>query len=218
MNKVKSIKLTVLIFPLLILLGSCLGLSADITLKENGSGNLTLEYCVSNNLDALGKLDGNERWNTIPVGRADFERTIARLPGMKLLSFSSKNDGKNTVNTVKLEFESINALLAFMDSGGRRSSFSGNAQSGSLSLSFGESAEIKNPHLNEFIEDLFKPYAVKLTMNFPKEGKLLVKDNAGNAISIPGNEIVPSGKKVSFSAPVYEVLSSSGGIKLEFLW
>ncbi|GHT76702.1 hypothetical protein FACS1894124_8630 [Spirochaetia bacterium] len=75
-------------------LGSCIGMSADITIRRNGSGVLALEYRMSRELESLGKLDGNERWLPIPVGKADFERTTDRIPGLALKSFSSKTTDK----------------------------------------------------------------------------------------------------------------------------
>jgi hypothetical protein len=72
---------------LLASLCSCIGVKADITINADGSGKLALEYRVSNMVEALGKLDGNERWQTVPLGRADFERTLARLPKLRLSSF-----------------------------------------------------------------------------------------------------------------------------------
>ena len=42
-------------------LNSCLGASADITIRSDGSGRIALEYRVSQMLESLGRLDGNER-------------------------------------------------------------------------------------------------------------------------------------------------------------
>ena len=134
MKEAKKNKLWITIFPFLFLLGSCLGASADIELNQNGTGTITLEYQISQSLDSLGRLDGNERWNTIPVGRADLERTLDRLPGMSLISFSSRETGRNIVIRARMEFENISTLLSFIDAGGRRSSFSGDGNSGSLIL------------------------------------------------------------------------------------
>ena len=217
-------KLLIAIFPLFFLLYSCLGLSADIVLNRNGSGTIALEYSVSKSLDALGKLDGNERWNTIPVGKADFERTLDRLPDMKLLSFSSKEDATNLVVSVKMEFASIRGLLAFLDAGGQRASFSGDAGSGSLILVLNESAAgastfAQGSSLQNLVKDISEGYQVGMSMSFPGEGKLSVSDNRGTPLStVPGGKINPKGKKVSCSIPLYEVLSATNGMKIEFSW
>ena len=206
----------------LFLLSSCLGINADIVLNRNGSGTIALEYHISKSLDSLGKLDGNERWNTIPVGRADFERTLDRLPEIKLLSFSSKEDEKNIIIAAKMEFANLQGLLAFLDASGRRSSMTGDAGSGSIVLILNEGAaggasSMSGSPLDKLIADISESYSVKMSMSFPAEGSLNITDNQGNPLN-SGAEFNSRGKKVSFSFPLYRVLSSSEGINVVFSW
>ena len=208
-------------FPLLLvlLLASCFGVDADITLNANGSGTIALEYRVSQSLDALGRLDGNERWNTIPVGRADFQRTVDRLPDMRLLSFSSRQDARDIIVSVRMEFSSIQGLLAFLDASGRRSSFSGNAGAGRMAFTLSEGAGIANPELARLIAGISEGYSVRISMGFPGEATLAVSDNQGRPLpAIPGSEIHASGRRVSCSFPLYHVLTSPEGIIVEFRW
>jgi len=210
-----SIALIALCFAL----SSCLGISADISLNQNGSGNIALEYQISKALDALGKLDGNERWNTIPVGKADFERTMDRLPGMKLSSFSSKEDRNNLIINAKMEFEDLNSLMSFIDASGLRSSFSGDAHSGRIFMILNEAKAKNNTALEKLIAEISKPYSVKLSMSFPNEGSVKITNNRGFSLDdVPGSIIISSGKKASCSFPVNSVLSASNGINVEFLW
>jgi len=111
----------------LTLMNSCLGVSAEISIRADGSGTIALEYRVSQMLESLGRLDGNEKWPAIPVGKADFERSLARIPGLRLSSFSSKDvphlsGGRDLLTKVTLEFKNTAALLAFLDSTGSRAS------------------------------------------------------------------------------------------------
>ena len=197
----------------ILLLTSCFGMSMDIELRQNGTGTVSLEYRISKSLDSLGKLDGNERWNTIPVGRSDFERTLSRLPDIKLLSFSSKEDQKDVIVTAKLEFSSIKGLLAFLDAGAERSSFTGNAGSGSLVLVLNDGKQNINNDLLKLIENVSSSYTVNMSMSFPGEGTLAVLDNNGRTIEAPRRS-----KKVSCSLPLYNVLSSANGINVELNW
>ena len=212
------------LLSLVFLLSSCFGINADIVLNPNGTGTITLEYRISKSLDSLGKLDGNERWNTIPVGKADFERTLDRLPEIKLLSFSLKEDGNDIVIAAKMEFQSLRGLFAFLDASGRRVSFSGDARSGRmlLTLSEGRMNRIpadKNPNLAKLMADICEGDSVRMSMTFPGEGSLAVSDSRGKPLTaIPGSEIIPGGKKVSCSFPLYEVLSSAEGLNVEFRW
>jgi hypothetical protein len=221
MKKAKTTNPAVIFLPLLFLFSSCLGINTDIILNENGSGIIVLEYHVSAALDSLGKLDGNELWNTVPVGRADFERTLYRLSGMKLLSISTKENGKNLVTAVKMEFENIQALLAFLDAGGRRSSFSGDGKSGSIVLILNEGADTegKKSGLDDLVREISESYSIKASMTFPAEGTLTIRDRQGRPSgAISGTDIHSAGKKVSFSFSLYEVLSATEGITVEFRW
>ena len=211
--------ITIGILPFfLILLNSCLGVSMNISLNRDGSGIVTLNYQISRALDSLGKLDGNERWNTVPVGKADFERTIERLPEVKLLSFASREDDKNTIIDVKMEFSSPRGLLAFLDASGRSAVFSGDGNSGALILNLADPNILKNPSLLKLIADISDNYTVQMGMTFHDQGYLLLLDNSGNAIAIPDQDIQSRGKTVSFSIPLQEVLSSRKGVNAEFHW
>ena len=203
----------------LFLLSSCIGISMDITLNRDGSGIITLEYMVSQALESLGRLDGNERWNTIPVGRADFERTMDRLPGMKLLSFSSREFGKDIATNAKMEFANLPSLMAFLDAGGLRSSLQGDASSGSILLNLSEGNGIKTPSLDRLIADISASYFVRMSMTFPTEGSLNMTNSRGITIqALPESHIRTRGEQVSFDIPLYEVLSSAEGINVEFSW
>jgi len=211
--------LVAFILPVLFLLSSCIGISMDITLNRDGSGTIALEYMVSQSLESLGRLDGNERWNTIPVGRADFERTMDRLPGMKLLSFSSREFGKDLATNAKMEFANLRSLMAFLDAGGLRSSLQGDAASGRIFLTLSEGTARKNPALDKLIADISVSYFVRMSMTFPTEGSLNMTDAKGITIqALPESHIRTRGEQVSFDIPLYEVLSSTGGINAEFSW
>jgi len=205
--------------PLLLAFCSCLGISADIALNQNGSGNIALEYQISKALDSLGRLDGNEKWNTIPVGRADFERTMDRLPGMKLTSFSSKEDKNDLIIKAKMEFADLNSLMSFLDASGLRSSFSGDAHSGRIFMALNEAKAKNNTALENLITEISEPYSVKLSMSFPNVGSVKITNNRGVSLDkVPGSIIIPSGKKVSCSLPLNSILSASDGVNIEFLW
>ena len=207
------------VLPLLFLLSSCVDISMDITLNRDGSGTIALEYLVSQSLESLGRLDGNERWNTIPVGRADFERTMDRLPGMKLLSFTSREQGRYLATNAKMEFSNLRALMAFLDAGGLRSSLQGDAASGRILLNLSEGAGIKNPALDRLIADISVSYFVRMSMTFPTEGRLNITDAKGiNIQALPESHIRTRGEQVSFDIPLYEILSSTEGINVEFNW
>jgi hypothetical protein len=76
---------------------------------------------MAKDLEKIGKLDGNERWLPVPVGRADLERSVKRIEGMRLVSFKAKDAGKDMVYSARLDFSSPAALTAFLDASGQQS-------------------------------------------------------------------------------------------------
>lgn len=200
-----------------LLLNSCFGANMDISLNQNGGGVISLEYRISKSLDSIGRLDGNERWNTIPVGRADFERSIARLPDIRLLSFGSKENGTDILIEAKMEFVSLNGLLAFLDASGRRAALSGDARSGRLLLTLSDGKKAAGEDLEKLILGISGDYSIKLGMSFPGEGSLAISDLKGAPLS-PVYAGSSKGKKVSCAFPLADVLLSPGGINVEFAW
>jgi len=58
-------------------------------------------------------------------------------------------------------------------------------------------------------------------MNFPatSAGSLALSDSQGRPLAaVPGGEIQAEGRRVSFSFPLYEVLTAAGGMIAEFRW
>jgi hypothetical protein len=97
------------------LLGSCAGSRSDITIRRDGSGTINLEYRISRLAESLGKQEGNEAWPPLPAAKADFERSVDRIAGLKIRSFSTKAEEKDVVHTIRMDFAHPQALLGFLD-------------------------------------------------------------------------------------------------------
>ena len=193
MIKYKLLKIIMLALFLPVL-SSCFGINFDIALSNNGSGTITLEYRIAKALDSIGRLDGNERWNTIPVGKADFERSIDRLQNLKLISFSEREDERDLTFNARIEFANMEALLAFLDASGGRSSFNGNAASGHLNLILSEGTVIQNQALDGLLSDIFEPYSFNMTFTFPDR------------------------RTASYSYSIYDILTSPDQIVIDLNW
>ena len=209
----------VFLLLILILLNSCLGASADITLRADGSGKIALEYRVSQMLESMGRLDGNERWPVIPVGKADFERSLARIPDMRLASFSSKDIRKNSgahdlVTKVTLDFKNTAALLAFLDRSGSYSSLTQNNGKNILRLVLLDPAGGSiDEDLLSLVQDLSSGYEISLSFSVPKNASLSILPSP-----VPSARVVSQGKKVSCAIPVGDMLSLKDGLALEITW
>jgi hypothetical protein len=207
---------------LFLVLSSCIGVSADITISADGSGRIALEYRVSRMAEALGRLDGNERWQTVPAGRADFERALTRLPGMRLVSFSTREqaeggaaNGGDIINRAELEFKNIETLLAFLDASGERASFVRENGTNRLTLTLLEARDpvASDADLLALMRELSRGYELRLSLSAGGTASLSVKPE-----SVSLARLVPSGKKVSFTIDTGELLSLPGGLELEFDW
>jgi hypothetical protein len=203
------------VFALLVCLSSCLAVKADIALNADGSGTLSMEYRMSLRLKTLGEQDGNERWYPLPAGRADFERTLQRLPGLKLLSFSAKEDEKDLTVTASLSFAGPSALTAFLDAYGEGAVYT----PGRLLLTLREGGGTGNRELESLLAEISSGYPVEIRLSLPGEGTLAVLDRSGGPAS-PVQEagIEAKGKSLSFSAPLAEILSARNGLSLDFRW
>jgi hypothetical protein len=199
-------------FSVVMLLSSCIGVNADMVLRANGSGTIALEYRVSRFLENLGKLDGNENWPLIPVGRADFERTAQRIDGLKLVSFAAKEAEPDIVYTVKLEFATLDALVRFLDATGNRATLTREAGKTHLSLALTDGAQSIDPDLLSLFTGVSQPYSIALSLSAPNNAALSVSSD------LAGASIVPSGRKVSFSAPLPALLNQSAGTTVDILW
>jgi len=202
-----------------VVLNSCLGVSTDITIKADGSGKIALMYRVSQALESLGRLDGNEGKPAVPVGKTDFERTTARIPGLKLSGYSSKNirGGSGTgdlVTNAALDFKDTGALLAFLDSTGSRASLVRDGEGSLLRLTLLEPAEtVTNPDLLSLLKENSEGYNFSISFSLP--------GNAGITMipsSIPAAKLETKGKKASFSIGMGELLSLKEGLVLEIRW
>jgi hypothetical protein len=213
-----------------VMLNSCLGAQADISIRANGSGKIALEYRVSSMLESMGRLDGNERWPAIPVGRADFERTVARIPGLRLKSFSAKEvrnratGGSDLVTKVTLEFNHTDALLAFLDASGGSASLIQNSGKNTLRLVLQEpvsdginSGAINSGAINSdlisLLQESAESHAICFSFSLPKNASLSVIPP-----SAPSAQVVSQGKKVSFAIGLGELIGREDGLALEIVW
>ena len=212
----KNLIRTTFLLLILIVFSSCIGLSMDIQLRKDGSARLTMEYRISNMAEVIGKLDGNENWPIVPVGRADWERTTERVDGARLVSFSSRQNKQDIVTVVTLNFDNTEAMLKFLDSAGKRASLG----AGRFELIINEPVSVPiNNNLLELVQQVTDGYTFTISFTAEKNSNLTVIDGNGKEIPIPQNaQAVKSGKKVSLSIDIYEIITLADGLGVKFTW
>jgi hypothetical protein len=192
-------------------------MDAEISIRADGSGKLQLEYRISEQADSLGRLDGNERWQTVPVGRVDFERGISRIRGLRLKSFSTKKNasGGYIINRAELEFKNIEALAAFFDAAGTRVSYKKENGKNRLSFIFLERQEggaAIDPDLRQLVREVSAGFSIKIALSAPDNALLEITPNTAQAAA------VKKGKKVSFEIGTGDLLTLEEGFAAEFVW
>jgi hypothetical protein len=198
---------------------SCIGAGADIDLRQNGSGTVKLEYRIAKDLDSLGKLDGNERWPTVPVGKADFERSVNRIQGLKLRSFASKEDGKDLVTTIQLDFDKPGALAAFLDSPGQQFTIDMNAKGiRCVFPAIPPISPMENGEFEELLTQALGGYSFSLSFTLPGAARGRWVDGEGNPLSSGPAQLTLGGNTVSLSSPMADMVYNSGTAVLEIGW
>ena len=200
----------------LLLLPSCLGASMDITMRANGSGRIVVEYRVSQMLESIGRLDGNERWHAIPVGRADLERSVARIPGMRISSVSSREDRGDLVTRATLDFSDTDALLAFLDNTGTRATLAqANGRNVLRLVVLDPSPPIESAELLSLMREASHGYQISFNINLPRNAAIaMIPAN----VPAPSARTQSSGSTVSFAVATGDLPAITEGLVLEITW
>jgi len=215
-----------LLTVLVLLFNSCIGLSIDIQMNRDGSGRLAMEYRISRMLDSLGALDGNENMPAIPISRQDWERTIERIGGLRLISYSSNQRGQDTVIAVTVNYDNPRALSAILAPGGTRTIISLGSRNGQFNIILNAVDPSRYLDSSQYDENLlylmrtmFTGYSFSLSFSAAETSSLTITNGAGTIISPPSSaQIVPSGKKVSMSIGMMDLISLPDGLGASINW
>ncbi|MDR0655860.1 MAG: hypothetical protein LBG22_06050 [Treponema sp.] len=213
-------KLFLLLSFLSLFLVSCIGVKAGISIDAEGKGRILLEYRILREFESLGRLDGNEAWPIIPAGKADLERSLKRLPGMKLKAFSQKDEGNDTLIHAEMEFSSVESLLPFLDAWGERALYQSENGKKRLSLCLNPGGKLYDPQLIAIFKRFSEDYVWELSLTAPGTVSLEAKDGKGNPLAeLPGEaKLEENGKKARFSIAPAGILSAENGLTLDFSW
>jgi hypothetical protein len=192
---------------------SCVGLKTEITLKADGTGTLLMEYRISREFMDIGALDGNARWPSVPVGRADFERSIGRMEGLKLISFSATEDNSDLLYKASVGFSKLEDILPLLDHSGEAASLIRGEKRQSLVLTLGRENETEtiSPDLLAMVEEAFRAYLFTVSLSAPSQVEIRVEGGEASRLERDGN-------KAGFSIPVYELISRNKPMTVEFVF
>ena len=187
-----------------VLFTSCIGVKTDITVKRDLSGTARLEYTVARSLLDSGTLDGNENWPVIPVGKADFERTVARIEGLVLRSYRERDQGGDRIFEVTLAFDHVSALSGFLSANGQQFAYTNEGGRHVFTVSFNNTGAVNNTA--EEVASGERAFAQSAQIYGGDLSDLVKTAFSGYrfdfAISVPGD-------KKTYSAPMGDLLTNS---------
>jgi hypothetical protein len=207
-------------FALILILNSCLGMAIDIQMDRGGSGRLTMDYKISRLLGDLGALDGNSSFQTIPVSREDLQRTVNRIPGLRIISYSNRNNALDSLINFVLEFDNPDALLGFLDPISESTAITVNQQSGKFDIIILDDAGFDDDiDAFDLIQNMFTGYDFSINFSAPGNSTLTITDGEGKPLASSSEATtVLSGRKVSFSINMAELYSFKQGLGFSFNW
>jgi hypothetical protein len=191
---------------------SCIGAGSNIRINGDGSGVIKLEYRIAQALEDMGKLDGNERWLPVPVGRADLERTVERIEGLKILSYSAAKSGADTLHSAELSFSNPGALSSFLDSSGRF--FQADFSARRIRLVF-PAMEKMDGEFREMLGGALQGYDFSLSLTLP--GTVSVSWSGEGGDAYPGTCSV-NGPALDYSAPMADLVFLESALTMEISW
>jgi hypothetical protein len=209
----------IIIFLFAVFFVSCFGISSDITIKNDGSGTIALEYHISQDLLKLGTLDGNESFPAVPVGENDFKRTIDRIDGLKLKKFSKKEEGNDIIYSVLIDFSNMTALIKFIDTQGQYCNVSQKDNEHILMFVFSPGNEESSSEMKELMPIIFDGYEFHFKISLPQKCNVVFFNRGEGQIDEPSVGTVNiSSKSVSFNSSMADLFSTNAETAMEIRW
>lgn len=206
----KKTMISTALFGLFLSLSSCIGVNSNVTIRQNGTGTIQLEYRISRMFEALGKLDGNEKQFPLPVGRTDFERTIGRVPGLTLVSYSTSQDKKDMVVKAELSFASLNALIGFLDASGQSASLKTENGTRTMGLLLVRGIKNVDKDLENLVRSVFDGYTIDVRFSLPSTPTVSVLGAVG--------QTGVAGTSARYTSPITDLVLSQEPVELRLSW
>ncbi len=181
------------IFAAAIVLESCVGMDTKVEISSGGSGTVSAEYRISEELVAFGELEANKDLLPIPLSKEDVEKSLEGSQGLKLKSWSSKKSGTDLLIATVIEFKDLDALMFYLDPSGRLAAHSAGSDGQEIRFSLGDRMPKLDPDMKLLAEEAFDPYSFSFSIKLPKapiraesEHPAITKRQEGNTVYFEG--------------------------------
>ena len=193
-----------------LLLSSCLDIEAIISVNDNGSGTLRMNYSVSAFAVNLGRIESEQKLLALPLLQQDFERAVQQIDGLILQSYEIMETEKSTDISVALSFSNIESLSRLFSTQEIRDPVTletvGNGRAFRVFIYQG-SPEEPEEDIIMLYETLFEENSISITCTFPRE----VRSANLGTYSVDR-------RSVTFDKALLEIITSRDPIVWEILY
>jgi hypothetical protein len=182
------------VFALAILLASCVGMDTKVKISRDGSGTVDAEYRLSEDFVAFGQLEANKSMLPVPLTKQDVENSLAGAKGLKLSSWSSRRDGTDLLVRTVITFDSLDALMYYLDPSGQLARHSSDSGGNRIDFSLGNRIPKLDPDMKTLAQEAFAPYAFKFVVELPSAPKDAQSASPAIAARTQGNSAIFEGK------------------------
>ncbi len=151
-----------------VVLCSCVGVESRLSIGNDGSGTLSLDYRVPREVAAYGRADDAGLAIPLPVDRADFLRAIEGIPGVRLTRYSRRASEDQIAIHALIAFRNLadlarvpalgDAGLSLVESGGTRTL---------TQVVAGKPGSAPTPESLAMIDSLFAGAAITVVLTTP---------------------------------------------------
>ena len=157
------------ILTLALLLSGCLGATTSISIGDDGSGEMNIEYRISKLVAYIGAENSPDRYLSIPLTREDVEVVVDEIPGATLIRYDSNDETEDIVISADIEFDNLDALQAlFLRIDGPVLEFTVSDGKTSMSLEIYDGLEISaDDTISAMIRAFFSDYRLSWELEAP---------------------------------------------------
>ena len=181
------------LFTAAMVLASCVGMDTKVEISSEGSGTVSAEYRISEELAAFGELEANKELLPIPLSREDVEKSLAGSEGLELKSWSSKKSGTDLIISTVIAFQNLDALMFYLDPSGKLATHNSGSAGQEIRFSLGDRMPTLDPEMKILAEEAFDPYTFSFSIQLPKTPQkaesshpAITKRQEGNTVYFEG--------------------------------
>lgn len=152
-------------------LSSCLSIENQLSLQNDGSGNLIITYRISRALADLGNFEETSRNLPLPVKKEDFERVIKNQDGIRLDSYTFNETDKTITVIANISFKKVELLSVLDDSSPEEISFKIDGENHLFTRDLPYSAEPISDDSLKMIEEFLVDQYLLYTITVPSQIK-----------------------------------------------